>query len=193
MTVFYWVRELCGFYLVLTLSATGLAKLWSLRRASRGVAAEGVIPAAATTAIVSMVAVIEVVLAGLFVVGSEARLVGFTAALMFLGFGAYKVAVVARTGLSSCNCTGTTIAYKATRPNVFAAVVVSVVQAMMAFTWAVLSDGSESHFSAIGLIALSIPIIVVLLGHLARRGRRDRPPQSQRGEYDHRDAESVFR
>lgn len=194
MTVLYWVRELCGFYVVLTLSATGLAKLWSLRRASRGVSAEGVIPAAVAPGLVGMVSVTEVALAGLFVAGAQARLVGFTAALLFLGFGAYKVAVVARTGLSSCNCTGTTIAYKATRPNVFGAVAASVIQATAAFAWAILPADSTSYFSVIGLIALSIPIIVVLFGYLSRRGGRGQPSLSpQYDEHDHRNAEPVNR
>jgi hypothetical protein len=63
MTVLYWVRELSGFYVVLTLSATGLAKFWSWRRTAGAVAAEGVIAVAVAPALVVAVSLTEVALA----------------------------------------------------------------------------------------------------------------------------------
>lgn len=188
MTALYWVRELCGLYVVLTLSSTGLAKLWSLRRASIGVAADRVLPAAAATTVVGTVSVIEVALAVLFVAGAQARLVGSVTAVMFLSFGAYKIAVVARTGLSSCHCTGVTIAYRATRPNVLAAIAVSAVQAAVAFTWAILPAPSNSYFSLIGLVGLSVPIIVLLVGSQSRVGRQRRRTTSSRHGRPHHDS-----
>ena len=110
------LRELAGCYLILTLSATGLAKARAWRTTSLGVTRERVIPRALVVPVTGGLCTTEVTLAVLLASRRFAELAGLATAALFLAFAFYKAAVVIRTGKDSCSCTGTSTMFKAPAP-----------------------------------------------------------------------------
>ncbi len=130
------LREAVGCYLVLTLTATGLAKAKSWRTASLGITRERVIPRRLALPVALTLCAAEVGLA-LLVAGQKfEEAAGISAAALFLAFAVYKAAVVIKTGKDSCSCTGTSTMFKATRPSIVASFVSSVIQGAGGLLWA---------------------------------------------------------
>ncbi|MFI7231125.1 MauE/DoxX family redox-associated membrane protein [Nonomuraea angiospora] len=172
------IREVAGCYLVVTLTATGLAKLRSWRRASTSVTLEGIIPRRMALPIIIAVSTTELTLATLFVTGWYPVVVGYVTACVFLSFGAYKIVVAARTGNVPCSCSGTSRAYRATRPDILGAVAASLIQASLACAWAFMPESGEMLFRLPLLIAFTAPIAVFLVG---RYLHRERPTSASSG------------
>jgi hypothetical protein len=180
VNLFLWIREIAAFYIVLTLASTGLAKAVFWQRTVNGIRSERVIAIRLAPVVASGLIVAELGLATLVAIGFQSKAVGILIALLFLAFGAYRLASVARTGLSSCNCTGTTVAFKATRPNVLAALSVSMVQAGLAATWALLPSGTANQFSVLAAAGFVLPLIALLAGYTWRPIRRRHPSSAKR-------------
>jgi methylamine utilization protein MauE len=154
------LREVAGNYLIITLSATGLAKAQEWRNTSHRIAVEGVLPRSTAFAATVTISAAEVALAALLAARQFPRTIGFMTAGLFIAFAAYKLAVVAKTGKDSCNCTGTNLTYKATRPGIVASISASLVQAGCGCTWAVVPASRETALAFLSAAVFSIPIVM---------------------------------
>lgn len=158
------LRELAGCYLVLTLAATGIAKLRMLRGTSVGLMLEGVVPRRMAMGTVVAVASLELLLSVFLVSRQFPQLAGLATAALFLGFAVYRISVAVKTGWVSCSCSGRSVAYKATRPAITAAIMASLIQAALACVWAFLPSREEMVFRLIIVGAFAIPIAAFLKG-----------------------------
>jgi hypothetical protein len=172
------IREAAGCYLVVTLAATGLAKLRSWRTASTGVIGEKVIPRGMALLTVIAVSVTELSLAALFAIGRYPVVVGCITAFTFLCFGGYKVAVSIKTRNISCSCYGASKTYRATGPGVLAALAASLIQAALACTWAFMPEGREGVFELPVIVAFVIPLAAFLMSFYWRSPSTSRPGTS---------------
>ena len=166
------LRELAGCYLILTLSATGLAKARAWRTTSLGVTQERVIPRALVVPITVSLCTTEITLAVLLASRRIEELAGVATTALFLAFAFYKAAVVVRTGKDSCNCTGTSTMFKATRPGVLASLASSTIQASCGILWAFGPPGAGIGFSLLTTVALVVPLAALLVGSVgaSRKG-----------------------
>jgi len=165
--MFAAIREFAGFYLVLTLTATGLAKLRMRRVTINSLRVEGVIPRSLVAPVVVAVSAAEILLAVSIVSRRYPLAFGLATAAVFVAFGGYKMAVVIRTGWTSCSCTGTSIAYKTTRPAVVATILVPLIQAALACLWAFLPQTGSAAISGVLVLALVVPVLFFLRGALS--------------------------
>jgi hypothetical protein len=125
-------RTLIISYLIVTLGSTSLAKFKSWRTTSAGILRESVVPVKVATAVVIIVAVIELSLATLLMLGVEPAATSIATAGLFLSFGAYRMAVAARTSFLMCTCAGTLRAERASPPAVAGAILACLIQASLA-------------------------------------------------------------
>jgi hypothetical protein len=172
------IREAVGCYLVITLTATSFGKLQSWRNAATGVRLGKVIPRSLAVPTIVAVSAAELTIAVLLVTGVYPAAVGLVTAGVFLSFGAYKVAVSAKTGNLACNCSGATAIYKATRPGVPATIGASASQAAFAVLWVIIPPSAHSVFDPFLIVAFVIPVLAFAAGRY--RGKFDGPPQSHK-------------
>jgi len=171
------VRDFAGFYLVLTLTATGLAKFRMRRVTTNSLRVEGVVPPSLTAPVVMAVSATEILLATCIVSGRRPLALGLATAAVFVAFGGYRLAVVIKTGWTSCSCTGTSIVYKATRPTVVAAILVPLLQAALAILWAFGPPTGSAASSGVLVLALVVPVLFFLRGALSPAGPRSVAPR----------------
>jgi hypothetical protein len=164
------IREVAGCYLVFTLTATSLAKLWSWRTASTGLIAETIVPKFVALPTIIAVSMIELSLATFLAVGVHPVAVGCATAGVVLCFGGYKVAASAKSGNLSCSCAGTSRTAQATRSGVAGEVSASTAQAALACVWAFIPVDNGRAFQLPLIVALTIPFIVLLARLGWRRG-----------------------
>ena len=162
---------LAASYLIATLSATSLAKLKNWRIASVGILRERVVPRRAAPAIIITVAVTELVLATLLMLGAEPRATGFAAAGLFLAFCGYQMAVAVRTNSLICTCAGTARTDPASPPAVAGAGLACVIQAGLACMLAVAGGRPGGNIlDLLAVTAWAAPLITFLAGTRRRSG-----------------------
>lgn len=168
------LHEILALYLVLTFSATGVAKACNWREASAVVASERLIPHGPAAAAIAIVIFAEILLAGLVAIRFMPLIVGGVATAMFLVFGGYKLIAGLRRGTLGCACAGSQTVYKATVPGMVATCLASLLQATIAAVYAATPAASDSLLlDALLLSALALPIMMLLyrvLGTPSRRG-----------------------
>lgn len=161
--------EVVGCYIIVTLVATSLAKLRTWRSTSVALVREAVIPAAFTPTVVIGIAITEFALATALVIGL--RPVGYAVASLFIVFGGYRLAVLAKTKSLICGCAGVTQINQATPAAITATCATSLIQACFGCLWA-LAPGSVGDFRLAAMAAWSAPFIILARGYLVqRRGR----------------------
>lgn len=157
------LHEFFAFYLVLTLSATGIAKARNWREASIVVASERLIPRRLAATSIAAVTTVELLLATLVATRFMPRVVGAVVATMFLVFGGYKLIAGLKRGILGCACAGSQTVYKATVPGVVATCLASLIQAAVAFVYAFTPPVSGSLLlDTLLLGALALPITMYL-------------------------------
>jgi hypothetical protein len=167
------VRAIVTAYLIITLSATALAKLKNWRIASAGVTRENVIPARAASAVILAVSAAELLLATFFMLDFQPKLCGLTAMGLFLAFLGYQLLVAARTNSLMCACAGVTRTDPASLPGVTGTAVSCLIQAVLSFVLA-LTGAATGVFRLLAIIAWIIPIILFAAGFF----RRHRQPEA---------------
>jgi hypothetical protein len=165
------LRALIAVYLVSTLTATALAKLRNWRGASVSVIRESVIPARVAGAAVIVIAIVELLLAILYMLGVESIVAGLAGMSLFLAFCCYQLLVALRTNSLMCSCAGTSRTDPASLPAVSGTVLACLVQAALACTLAVAGGRLGGNLSLLTVAAFIAPIIVFLAGLLRRSGR----------------------
>lgn len=174
------LQEIAALYLIVTLTATSLAKLRRWRATAIALIREAVIPVAVAPAVVITVALLELALSGLMVLGVEPFLTGLSAAIMFISFSGYRLVSMTRTKSLTCACAGTVVVQAATPQAVTAALITSVLQTAMACSWMFTRNShSLGMFELARIVALAAPFAVLCIGSYRRSPRR-----SERGESD---------
>lgn len=158
-----------GCYIIVTLVATSLAKLRTWRSTSVALAREAVIPAAFTPVVVTGIAITELALATALTIGL--RPVGYAVASLFIMFGGYRLAVLAKTKSLICGCAGVTQINPPTPAAIAAICTTSLIQACLGCLWA-LAPGSIGDFRLAAMAAWGAPFIILARGYLVQRRRR---------------------
>jgi hypothetical protein len=161
--------EVGGCYIIITLVATSLAKLRTWRSTSVALVREAVIPVAFTPTVVIGIAITELALATAIMVGL--RPAGYAAASLFIIFGGYRLAVLARTKSLICGCAGVTQIKPAIPAAIAAACVTFLVQACLGCLWA-LAPGSVGDFKLAAVAAWGAPFIILARGYLVQHRKR---------------------
>lgn len=164
------VRALVASYIVATLVATALAKLKNWRFSSISVTRESVIPSCASSAVVIAVAITELFLATLFMLGYESAVVGFAGTGLFLAFCGYQLLVAMKTNSLMCSCAGTTRTDPASLPAVAGTTLSCLVQAALCCTLAITSGRSDAMFYLFTVTAWVVPVAIFLTGLFRRTG-----------------------
>jgi hypothetical protein len=134
------VDELAGIYLVVTLTATSLAKLRNWRMTALGVRWERIIPRRFAVIVVIGVSVIELSLATALTLHYRPLLVGIAIAALFLAFGCYRLMVAVTTGFATCTCAGKVRTAEASLPAVVGAAAACAAQCSISLLWARLGN-----------------------------------------------------
>jgi hypothetical protein len=157
------------FYLVFTLVATSLAKLRRWRGSSLAIIRERVIPVGLAPVVIIGVAVAELAISTLIVLGSGAFTVGCVTVAMFGVFGAYRLMAAVKTKSVECTCAGTTEYSPATPQSVAAMVATCLFQIGLAVFWTLsASHGITREATLAGVAAWILPFGVLLIGGFAR-------------------------
>ena len=158
-----FARVIIAAYLVITLSATALAKIKNWRIASKGVMRENVFPSRAAPAVILVVSAAELLLAASFVLGFQFKLCCFAGMGLFLAFLGYQLLVVARTNSLMCACAGVSRTDPASLPAVTGTALSCLIQAALSFALALIGPPT-GDFRLLLIIAWIIPAAIFALG-----------------------------
>jgi uncharacterized membrane protein len=100
------LHVLAACYLILTLSATSLAKLRRWRTTSIALIRESVVPAVLAPGVIIGVVLLELTLSTLLLLAVEPVVTGWAAISLLAVFGLYRLAVATRTKFPMCACAG---------------------------------------------------------------------------------------
>src|SRR6266540_2743703 len=100
------VHSVLGFYLALTLTATGLAKLKRLRPVAWSLAADHQISTEVAAVALVLLCAVELVLAMAIGLGVVIGVTAGSAVALFVLFAVYRLAMFARGNRSTCHCAG---------------------------------------------------------------------------------------
>ncbi len=160
-----FLQELAASYLIITLTATSLAKLRRWRSASIAVAREAVIPVSIAPFAVVGVALAELTLSTLMMLAVRPLLVGCAATILFVLFGGYRLIVTRRTGLVTCSCAGASQSSALTGGAIAAVLLTSASQAAIACWW---MFGAKQHglnsLQLVGIVAWLAPFAGLYVG-----------------------------
>jgi hypothetical protein len=180
------LHALAACYLILTLSATALAKLRRWRTTSIALIRESVVPAVLAPSVVIGVALMELTLSTLLLLEVEPVITGWAAISLLAIFGLYRLAVATRTNFLMCACAGKHEISPVSPPAIAAIVLTTALQACLAYGWMrTASRGSSGASEAAALVAWLAPFAALLAGRalpgLAKRvpggvGRPDTVP-----------------
>ena len=163
------LHGLAACYLIVTLTATSLAKLRRWRASSLAMIREQVIPAAIAPLVVIGTSLVELALATLLMLGVKPLLVSCAIAVTFGLFGIYRLLVAARTKSLTCACAGSPRYSPATPRAVAATVVTTLFQVGVAV--AVMVTASQSDAGVVKLaaaVAWLAPLAAIVAGRLVR-------------------------
>jgi hypothetical protein len=175
------LHELCACYLILTLTATSLAKLRRWRSSSLSVMREQVIPLRAAVVVTIAVALLELTLSTLLVLEIHPLLTGCITVSLFFAFGCYRLAVAARTRSLMCACAGSPQYSPATFHAVMATVVSFLFMISVACCWTFVgSNGKLNTFSIAGIVAWVVPFAILFVSLFGRQRRSASDEESRR-------------
>ncbi len=160
-------------YIVATLAATGLAKLKNFRVTSEGISRESIIPTWATRVVVIGTALLELVLALLFTLAVQPRLVGLAGTVLFLIFGGYQLLVAAKTNTLMCSCAGTKRTDPASLPAIVGTVLACLFQAALSFILALFAVRANMIYHALAMVAFVVPVTTFFIGVLRKTGKSE--------------------
>ncbi len=160
------LRDLICVYLIVTLAATGLAKLRRWRSASVALVRDSVLPRKLVPSIVVGISLAELGLSSALAIGIEVRLAALATATMFVVFGVYRVIAANNSKQLTCGCAGAVRSDPVTPRALAATLLASALQALAAV---VLVVPGASLPRLAGLAALALPFCAFLLGELRRR------------------------
>jgi hypothetical protein len=164
-------RTLIVAYLIVTLGSTSLAKLKNWRTTSAGILRERIIPGKVVPAVIITLAVAELSLATLLMLGIQPVATGIATAGLFLFFGAYRVAVAARTSFLMCSCAGTVRTDPASPAAVAGAFAACLIQASLAFILTRLGDrAGATLYDLLLVMAWMAPFVAFFVGIQRRAG-----------------------
>lgn len=161
------LHALAACYLILTLSATSLAKLRRWRATSVALIRESVVPAVLAPSFIIGVALVELTLSTLLLLEVEPVVTGWAAISLLAVFGLYRLAVATRTKFLMCACAGKH-EISPVSPQVIAAIVITTaLQACLAYGWMrTASRGGTGAFEAAELVAWLAPFAALLAGRV---------------------------
>lgn len=173
MSISGFLATVAACYLVLTLTATSLAKLRRWRGSSLALIREQVIPIRAAPGVIIGVALAELALATLMMLRILPAAVGIAAAILFTLFGSYRFVAALRTRSLMCPCTGIAEYYPATPQAIAAAVFTCLFQIGLAITWAAAGNrAGTGAFQVARVVSWGVPFIVLLVGGFLRSRSR---------------------
>jgi len=158
------LRVLIVSYLVVTLGATGLAKLANYRTASAGMAREHIFPVRIATPAILAVAATELSLAVLLALGVHPEITLFGVAALFILFAGYRIIVAAKVNAIVCSCAGTVRTDAATPAAVAGGVLACVCLAILACASALLNRRIGYPLNLITLASLILPFVSLAAG-----------------------------
>jgi hypothetical protein len=171
------LQESAACYIILSLTATSLAKLVNWRTSAIAVLREGLVPARFASFAVISVSAVEMSLAAFLCFGMAGVLISYAAILLFVLFGAYRLAVAVRTKSLMCTCAGYA-RYNPATPRALAGVIfASTLQAAIASTLMFPAIGYNANNATLARsIVWSIPFVILIIGTcVARTVRLIRP------------------
>jgi hypothetical protein len=166
------VWQFATIYLIVTLAATSLAKLYKWRTASLALLRETIVPVRLAPIVIAGVALVELSLSTLIMLGAERVPVGLATASIFLLFGVYRIVVLARTKSLICTCAGVAEFNPATPPAVIATILTCLLQAGVAWTWMLLGSRYGTGDVELGEVAAWLaPFMALFIGSVIRKVR----------------------
>lgn len=164
------LQESAACYIILTLMATSLAKMINWRASAIAVIREDVVPARIASVTVIFVTILELSLATFLFLGIARVLVSGAAVILFVSFGAYRLAVAVRTRSLMCACAGYARYNPATPPALASIIFTSISQATIASILFLPAAGHDAkNATVVRFIAWSLPFAVLIIGACARR------------------------
>jgi hypothetical protein len=163
------LRDVAACYLIVTLAATGLAKLRRWRTASVVLVRDAVIPPAIVPGVVIAVSLSELVLSVFLAAGVELFLTEVAVAALLTAFSIYRMVAAANSKALACGCSGAIRSVRRTAQTVSATALGSAWQVAMAL--ALIATGTQhgGQWSALArMSALLVPFIALLIGHTRR-------------------------
>lgn len=161
------LHTLAACYLILTLSATSLAKLRRWRTTSIALIRESVVPAVLAPGVIIGVALLELTLSTLLLLEVEPVVTGWAASSLLAVFGLYRLAVAAKTKFLMCACAGKHEISPVSPQAIAAIVITTALQACLAYGWMrTASRGSTGAFEAAELVAWLAPFATLLAGRV---------------------------
>jgi hypothetical protein len=171
-----FVRTAIAAYVIMTLTATALAKFKNWQTASVSVTREGIIPSRAALAVIIAVSSAEFLLATFFAFGFQPQITGFAAAGLFVLFLGYQLLVAKRTNSLMCSCAGAARTDPVSLPAVAGTTLSCLVQAALSSSLAIVRPAT-GVLQLVVIVAWIIPIVLFVIG-LSRR--IERPRESHR-------------
>ena len=166
------LRILVVSYLVATLSATGLAKLVNRGTAAAGMIRESVLSSRIAMPVILAVAVTELSLAVLLVLGVYPEIIAFGTASLFILFSGYRIVVAIKVNAIVCSCAGTVRTDPAAPAAVAGGVLACMCLAALACVLPLLGHPGGYPLNLISVVSLFLPIVIMVAGLRAKKGFR---------------------
>ena len=160
------LRDVAACYLIVTLAATGLAKLHRWRTASVVLVRDAVIPAAIVPGVIIAVALSELVFAVFLAADIELFFTEVAVAVLLTIFGVYRMVAAANSKVLACGCSGAIRSVRRTARTVSATALGASWQVATALVLVATGTQHGGQWSALArMSALLVPFIALLIGH----------------------------
>lgn len=167
-----YLRDLAACYLILTLAATGLAKLRRWRTVSVVLIRDSVLPRSVVPAVVFGISAVELLLAVLLAIGVELRYTSAIVLALFVVFGIYRIVAAYSSKSLSCGCSGAERTYDLNGRTLVATILATACQAVAAIVLIFTYKLGISDFSVVAsLAALAAPLGALVVGQVRSRLR----------------------
>ena len=159
------LRDTVACYLIVTLAATGLAKLCRWRTASVALVRDAVIPAAIVPGVIIAISLSELVLSVFLATGVELFSTQFSVAALLATFGVYRMVAAANSKALNCGCAGAIRSVRRTAQTVSATALSSAWQVAMVLVLVATGTQHGSQWSALARMStLLVPFVALLIG-----------------------------
>jgi methylamine utilization protein MauE len=160
------LRDVAACYLIVTLAATGLAKLRRWRTASVVLVRDAVIPPAIVPGVVIAISLSEMVLSVFLTAGVELFLTEVAVAALLTTFGVYRMVAAANSKALACGCSGAIRSVRRTAQTVSATALGSAWQVAIALVLFATGTQHGGQWSALARIsALLVPFMALIIGY----------------------------
>jgi hypothetical protein len=160
------LRDVAACYLIVTLAATGLAKLRGWRTASVVLVRDAIIPPAIVPGVIIAISLSEMALSVFLAAGVKLFLTEVAVAALLTTFGVYRMVAAANSKALACGCSGAIRSVRRTAQTVSATALGSAWQVAMALVLVATGTQHGGQWSALARIsALLVPFIALLIGY----------------------------